>query len=147
MVISISVWYLFRVPMISFICFCVFSYSLIFLSWNFLSVSYMFWLTMSSTISKKFSLITCRISSFRVFCGLCWVPWYSLSLFCFSLDLGICFLHFTLNPVLLYFWVENGFSPFFSSCFSTRYHFYLWTTCTLVLAGNSINTNKTKREG
>jgi hypothetical protein len=53
--------------MVSLICFCVFSYSLVLLSWNFLSASCMFWLTMSSRISMKFSLITCRVSSFRVF--------------------------------------------------------------------------------
>jgi hypothetical protein len=67
LVFSVSVWYLFRVPKISFICCCVFSCSLILLSWNFLSASYMFWLTTSSNISMKFSLITCRISSFRTF--------------------------------------------------------------------------------
>jgi hypothetical protein len=37
------------------------------LSLNFLSVSCTFWLTISSNISIKFSLITDRISSFRVF--------------------------------------------------------------------------------
>jgi hypothetical protein len=67
MMISVSVWYLFGVHIISFIFFCVFLYSSILLSWIFLNGSYMFWLTMSSNISKKFSLITCRISSFRVF--------------------------------------------------------------------------------
>jgi hypothetical protein len=44
------------------------------LSWNFLSASCTFWLTMSSNISMKFSLITCRISSFRCSCGLHWIP-------------------------------------------------------------------------
>jgi hypothetical protein len=39
MVLFVSVWYLFRAPMISFICFCVFSYFLVLLSWNFLSTS------------------------------------------------------------------------------------------------------------
>jgi hypothetical protein len=34
-------------------------------------------------------------------CGPHWVPWYSLSLFCWSLDLAVCFLHFPLNPVLI----------------------------------------------
>jgi hypothetical protein len=67
MMFSVSLWYLFRAPTSSFICFCVFPYSLFLLSWNFLSASYMFWLTMSSNISMKFSVITCRISSFRVF--------------------------------------------------------------------------------
>jgi hypothetical protein len=37
------------------------------LSWNFLSVSCTFWLTISSIICIKFSLITLRISSFRLF--------------------------------------------------------------------------------
>jgi hypothetical protein len=46
-------------------------------------------------------------------CGLRCVPWYGLSLFHWSLDLGIHFLHFTLNPVLLYFCGENGLHPFF----------------------------------
>jgi hypothetical protein len=32
---------------------------------------------------------------------------------CWSLELGICFLHFHLNPVLIYFMGENGFHPFF----------------------------------
>jgi hypothetical protein len=58
---------LFRASMISFIGFCVFSCSLFLLSWKFLSASCTFWLTTSSSISMKFSLITCRISSFRVF--------------------------------------------------------------------------------
>jgi hypothetical protein len=44
---------------------------------------------------------------------LCWVPWYSFSLLCWSLDLGICFLHFPLIPVLICCWGENGFHPFF----------------------------------
>jgi hypothetical protein len=67
MVFSVSVWCLFSAPMISFSCFCAFSYSLFLLSWNFSSASLMFWLTMSSNISMKFSLITYRISSFRLF--------------------------------------------------------------------------------
>jgi hypothetical protein len=67
MVFSVSFWYLFRAPMSSFICFYVFSYSLFLFSWNFLSASCRFWLTMSSKISMKFSVITCRIYSFRVF--------------------------------------------------------------------------------
>jgi hypothetical protein len=67
MVFSVSFWCSFRAPMISFIWFCIFSYSLFLLSWNYLSASCAFWSTMSSIISMKFSLITCRISSFRVF--------------------------------------------------------------------------------
>jgi hypothetical protein len=34
-------------------------------------------------------------------------------LFCWSLELGIHFLHFPPNPVLIYFWGENSFHPFF----------------------------------
>jgi hypothetical protein len=61
-VFSVSLWCLFRVPMSSFIYFCVFSYSLFLLSWNFLSAS-----CMSSNTSTKFSVITCWISSFSLF--------------------------------------------------------------------------------
>jgi hypothetical protein len=43
MVFSVSFWFLFSTPMFSFICFCVFSYSLFLSSWNFLSVVH-FWL-------------------------------------------------------------------------------------------------------
>jgi hypothetical protein len=49
----------------------VFSH-IIFFVFNFLSDSCMFWLTMSSNISMKFSLITCRISSFSVLVGFLW---------------------------------------------------------------------------
>jgi hypothetical protein len=41
-----------------------------------------------------------------------WILWHSLSLFCWSHDLSICFLHFPLVPVLIYYWGETGF-PFF----------------------------------
>jgi hypothetical protein len=41
-VFSVSLWCLFRAPMSSFICFCVFLYSLFLMSWNFLSASYIF---------------------------------------------------------------------------------------------------------
>jgi hypothetical protein len=34
-------------------------------------------------------------------------------LFCGSLNLGTHFLHFALNPVLLYFGGDSGFPPFF----------------------------------
>jgi hypothetical protein len=80
-VFSVYLWCLFRAPMSSFICFCVFSYSLFLLSWNYLSASCTFQLTMSSNISMKFSVITCRISSFKCSFGLHWVPCHSLSLF------------------------------------------------------------------
>jgi hypothetical protein len=112
MVFSVSLWCLFRAVMISLICFCVFSYSLFLLSWNFLSASYTFWSTLSSNISTKFSVISCRISSLRMFL---WALLGSLglSLFCCSLEQGIHFLHFPLNPVLIYFGGENRFQPFF----------------------------------
>jgi hypothetical protein len=62
-VFSVSLWYLFRAPMCSLICFCVFSYSLFLLSCNFLSASCTCWLTLSYNSSMKLSVI----SSFRVF--------------------------------------------------------------------------------
>jgi hypothetical protein len=110
MVFSVSVWCLFRVHLSSFICFCVFSYSLFLLSWNFLNASCTYWLTMSSNISMKFEYLQdFFFQGFLVgFIGfLC-----SLSLFHWSLSLGTCFLHFALNPVLIYFCLENGFHPF-----------------------------------
>jgi hypothetical protein len=120
----------FRTPMISLICFCVFSYYF-FLSWNFLSASCM--LTMSSNISMKFSLFAeCLLSGFS--CKLHWIPWYSLSLFFWSLDLGICFLYFPLNPILIYFWGRMVSIPFLSSHYSTWYCFCPWSMCNLVLA-------------
>jgi hypothetical protein len=39
-------------------------------SWNFLSASCTFWLNISNIFSMNFS----KISSLRVFCGLCWLP-------------------------------------------------------------------------
>jgi hypothetical protein len=65
-VFFISLWCLYSASIVSFICYCAFSNSLFLLSYNFLSVSCTFWLTISSIISIKFSLITCRISSFRL---------------------------------------------------------------------------------
>jgi hypothetical protein len=102
------------------------------LSWNFLSASCMFWLTMCGSISeilmKEFLLSWC-------FCGLRWVPWYSLSVLGWSLDLGICFLHFALNPLLLYFGGKIVSIPFSSSHIYTWFCFCPWTMCNLVLAG------------
>jgi hypothetical protein len=45
--------------------------------------------------------------------GLHWVPWYSWSLFSWSLGLSIHFIHFALNPAVLYFLGGNSFLPFF----------------------------------
>jgi hypothetical protein len=66
-VFSVSLSFLFRPPMSSFVCFYVFLFSLLLVSWNFLSASWTFWLTMSSNISMKFSVSACRITSLRVF--------------------------------------------------------------------------------
>jgi hypothetical protein len=46
-------------------------------------------------------------------CRYCWGLWCHLSLFCWSLELDIHFLHFPLNPILNYFRGENDFHPFF----------------------------------
>jgi hypothetical protein len=112
-VFSLSLWCLFRAPMCSLIHLCVFSYSLFFVSWNFLSASCTFWLTMSSVISMKISVIACKSFLWGCFCGHYWVPWCHLFLFYWSQELGIHFHHFPLNPVLIYFWEESDFHPFF----------------------------------
>jgi hypothetical protein len=119
-------------------CFLISSYafsnSLFLLSWNFLSVSCTFWLAISSVISIKLSLIACRISSLRVFF---WVSLGSLSqfiFFCWSLDLCICFLHFPLVPVLIYYW-GKVISLFFSSSHNCPYCYYCpCTVCNSVLS-------------
>jgi hypothetical protein len=130
MVFSVSLWYLFRAPMSSFIYYCVFPFSLFLLFWNFLSASCTFWLTMSSNISMKFSVITCRIPSFRVFLWALLVPWYSVSLFCWYL-----FSHIPLNPVLIYFLEGRMVSiPLLFSHCSTWCYFCPWSVCDLVLA-------------
>jgi hypothetical protein len=82
------------------------------LSWNFLSVSCAFWLTISSIISIKFSLSTCSISSFRLFLWASLESWHNLSSFSWSLELSICFLHFPLVPVLIFCCGETGFPVF-----------------------------------
>jgi hypothetical protein len=108
-VFSVSLWWLFRARISSFVSVSSCILSLVFLecqTWCTL------WLTMSSYISMKFSVITCRISSFRLFLLASLGSWHSLSLFCWSLELGIHFLLLPLSPVLIYFWEENGFHPF-----------------------------------
>jgi hypothetical protein len=81
---------------------------------SFLSACCTFWLTMSSNISMKLQWLLAGFLLSWYSCGLCWVPWHNLSLFCWSLQLDIHFLHFPLNPVLIYFGEgENGFHPFF----------------------------------
>jgi hypothetical protein len=94
-----------------FLCLLIF---LFLVSLNFLSASCTFCLTMSSNISMKFSVITCRISSLRKFL---WASLDSLVSFIFVLlvsGIGYPFLYFSLNPVLNYFWGKNSFYPFFT---------------------------------
>jgi cytosine/uracil/thiamine/allantoin permease len=82
-------------------------------SWNFLSDCCTLWLTMSSSISMKFSLITCRISSFRV---LLWSLLGSLVQFIFVLlesGSGYPFSSFCSKSCTSWFLGENGFHPFF----------------------------------
>jgi hypothetical protein len=68
-------------------------------SWKFLSASCMFWLTVSSIISIKFSVFLAGFLLWGCSSGYPLVPSYHLSLFCWKLELGICFLHTPLNPV------------------------------------------------
>jgi hypothetical protein len=49
------------------------------------------------------------------------------------LELGIHFLHFPRNPVLIYFGVENVFQLSSSHCY-TWCCFCSWSLCSLVLA-------------
>jgi hypothetical protein len=150
MVLSVSLWYLFWVPMSSLICFCVFLYSLFLLSWNFLRVSCTFWLILSSGISwgspVHFGWSCLVISPWNsqwflagfllseCSCGLHCVPCDCLSLFCCGLELGIHFLHFPLNPVLIYFWGGMVSIPLLSSHYSTWCCFCPCSVCNLVLA-------------
>jgi hypothetical protein len=119
-VFSVTLWCLFRAPMISFICSCVVSYSLFLFYWNFLSASCTFGLTTSSIISMEFSVITCRMSYLRVFL---WTSLGCLVSFIFVLlesGIGYPFSSFPLNPVLNYFWgglVSFPFSSFHHSCY------------------------------
>jgi hypothetical protein len=63
-----------------------------------------------------------------------WVPWYNFSLFCWNLNLGICFLHFPLIPVLIHYWGEMVSILFLSSHHSTWCYYCSCTVCNLVLA-------------
>jgi hypothetical protein len=68
---------------------------------------------MSSNISMKVSVISCWISSFRLFL---WALLGSLALFVFVLlesGTGYLFSSFPSNLVLNYFGGDNGFHPFF----------------------------------
>jgi hypothetical protein len=116
---SVLLWCLFRAPLSSCICFCVLSYSLFLVSWNFLSVSCSFWLTMSRIFSMEFSVISCKMSYLRVFL---WASLGSLVSFVFVL-LGSgtwCpFYSFSLNYVLNYFLRKVVSIPSSSSHHST----------------------------
>jgi hypothetical protein len=90
------------------ICFDIISCSLFLVSWNFLSVSCTFWLTISYIFTMNFS----EISSLRAFSRHHWVSYLHL-LFCWGQELDIHFLHFPLNPILNYFFEDSHFHPFF----------------------------------
>jgi hypothetical protein len=108
---SVSLWCLFRDPTIAFI--FVFSHILYFcclgISW--VTPLYFGWpclvtsLWHSHWLLAEFLILDCSF-------GPLWVPCYSLSLFCWSLDLAICFLHFPLNPLLIYFLGRKIYIPF-----------------------------------
>jgi hypothetical protein len=129
LVCSVSLWCLFRAPMCSFICFC-------------LLVFFIFWCLWISWVPLVCFGLSCLVTSpwnsrwllagfllWECSCGHYWFPWYCLSLFCWSPELGIHFLHFPLNPVLIYFRGENFFIPFQSSHRST------WYCATMFLIG------------
>jgi hypothetical protein len=133
-VFSVFLWYLSRAPMRSFICFCVFSYSLVMLFWNFLSASYTFWLTLSNNISLKFSVITYRISSLRLFL---WASLGSLAQFIFVLLKSVTGYPFSSFPS------ESCINLFLGGeCFPSLFHLPIaplcaicpWSVCNLVLA-------------
>jgi hypothetical protein len=129
---SVSFWCLFRAPMSSFICSCVFSYSLFLVSWNFLSASCMFWLTVSRISPWNSRWLLAWFLLWRCFCRHHWVPWCHLSLFCWGQELGIHFTHFPLNPVLSSF-LRRVFSiPFASS------HCYTWYCAIMFLIGSLV---------
>jgi hypothetical protein len=65
-------------------------------------------------------------------CGLCWVPWYSFSLFCWSLNLCIHFLHFPLVPLLICYWGKMVSILFPSSLHTTWWCYCPCTVCNLV---------------
>jgi hypothetical protein len=92
-------------------------YSLFLVSWNFLGVSCAFWLTVSSISSMKFSVITCRISSLRVFL---WTSLGSLASFIFVLlesGIGYPFSSFPFESYIKLFWGEMVSIPFsYSHC-------------------------------
>jgi hypothetical protein len=80
---------------------------------EFLESSCMFWLTMSYNMSMKFSLISCRISSLRMFL---WALLSSLVLFIFVLlesGTGYLFSSFPSESCIKLFWGENCFHSFF----------------------------------
>jgi hypothetical protein len=100
-------WCLFKSSLSSFICFCVLSCSFL-VSWNFLGASGTFWLTLSNIFSMNLSMISCKISSLRLFL------WTSLGyLVTFIIVLlgsgwGYPFSSFpTESSIELFFWGES----------------------------------------
>jgi hypothetical protein len=113
-VFSVSLCYLFRGHLSSFICFCVFSYSLFLVSRNFLSASCTFWLTRSGNISMKFSVITCRISSLRLFLWALLGSLVSFILFCLlESGTGYPFSSFPPESCIKLFWGREWFPSLF----------------------------------
>jgi hypothetical protein len=99
--------------MSSFICFYAFSYSSVLVSWNLLSASCRFWLSMYSIISMKFSVITCRISSLRLFF---WALLGSLASFIFVLlesGTGYPFSSFPYESCMKLFFGKEWFPSLF----------------------------------
>jgi hypothetical protein len=134
MVIFVSLWCLFRTSMISFICSCTFSYSLFLLSWiSWVSPVPFAWPYPVSSLWNSYLLLAGFLIS-ECSCGLHWVPWYSFSLFCWSLNLGICHLHIPLVPILIWSWGKMVSILFPSSHHSTWCRYCPCTVCNLLLA-------------
>jgi hypothetical protein len=134
MVFSVSFWCLFRDPMISFICFCVFSYSL----FCCLGISCVFplyfgWPCLVTSLWNSHWLLTGFLHS-CCSCGPNWVHWYTFSLFCWTLILAFCFSSYPSESCAYLFLGENGFHPFFISHYSSWYCFCLCSMCNSVLA-------------
>jgi hypothetical protein len=68
--VFVLLWCLLKSSLSSFRCFCVFTSFLFVVSWNILSASCTFWLTMSHSFSMCFSVISSMISSLRNLMGI-----------------------------------------------------------------------------
>jgi hypothetical protein len=79
-----------------------------------------------------------------------WVPWYSLSLFCWSLDLRMFSSFHSKSCTTLFFGVGGEWFPslFLLPIFPLgTVSIPGRTMSNLILAGYNINANKTKKEG